>query len=302
MHHNHRISKRWLFPAALFFTAVVILAVYFLFLGKTQPGGMPEQEGTVDNPILQTQPSTVPEEQTLIPMQTDPVETTPTEESSPEESDPWTPPEESSPEEFDPWIPFEEEIPPAHTQPPDSFEQEELLCRQFARFTGQYVEDGRDELVENVAAMLVTNCSDKFLDLATFLYDIDGEDAIFVVTGLPAGASAWVMESERRTIPDNAVFTYLDCTTAFRDDVTADTSKVSIHADANMLTAVNHTDQTLEDVFIYYKTLHTDGNFFGGITYRVDFGTLEPGEAAQSLAGHYRGDKTVIVRIGWAGQ
>jgi hypothetical protein len=66
-----------------------------------------------------------------------------------------------------------------------------------------------------------------------------------------------------------------------------------------MLTAVNNTDRTLDNVFIYYKTLHTDGNFFGGITYLVDFGTLAPGGSAQSVAGHFQEGKTEIVRIGW---
>ena len=71
---------------------------------------------------------------------------------------------------------------------------EDVVCKQFSSFSGQYVEDGSDVLVENVASMLVTNKSDRFLDLATLEYEIDGKKATFVVTGLPAGKSTWVME------------------------------------------------------------------------------------------------------------
>ena len=66
-----------------------------------------------------------------------------------------------------------------------------------------------------------------------------------------------------------------------------------------MLTAVNNTGEKLEGVFVYYKTLHTDGNYLGGITYMTTFGDLEPGEKKTELAGHYDKDKTEIVRIGW---
>lgn len=196
--------------------------------------------------------------------------------------------------------PTEPTEPTTTTPPVTPTEQPDgLRCAQYARFSGQYVEDGRDELVENVAAILVTNTTDRFLDLATLTYDIDGKTATFVVTGLPAGASAWVMEAARLTITDDASFTYLDCVTSYRDGVIASAAEVSITADANSLTAKNNTNRTLENVFVYYKRVHTDGNFFGGITYLVDFGTLAPGASAETLAGHYIDGETEIVRIGW---
>lgn len=175
----------------------------------------------------------------------------------------------------------------------------DISCDKFGMFSGQFVEDGRDELVENVAVVLVTNRTDRFLDFATLTFDIDGRTATFILSGLPAGRSAWVMEATRMTATNSSVFTYLNCVDAFRDDVTASTDKVTITSDGNMLTAVNNTSETLEGVFIYYRTLHTDGNFLGGITYRVDFGTLEPGTPVETLAGHFNKDTTEIVRIGW---
>lgn len=178
-------------------------------------------------------------------------------------------------------------------------EEENIACSAFSRFSGQFVEDGSDELVENIAAILVTNQSEQFLDLCTLQYEIEGKEATFIVTGLPAGRSAWVMEKSGMTISDGANFDYQGCVTSFRDEVVATTDKITISSEGNMLTAVNNTQETLKGVFIYYKVLHTDGNFFGGITYLIDFGDIEPGEAVEKVAGHYVEEKTEIVRIGW---
>lgn len=175
----------------------------------------------------------------------------------------------------------------------------DIYCRRAAILSGQFVEDGSDMPVDGVASILVTNLSDQFLDLATMTYDIDGREATFVVTGLPAGSSAWVMESSAMTANEDSAFDYVDCVASFRENTVAHTDKISLYANGTTLTAVNNTDETLENVFIYYKTLHTDGNFYGGITYSVNFGTLEPGGSAQSIAGHYTEDATRIVRIGW---
>jgi hypothetical protein len=174
-----------------------------------------------------------------------------------------------------------------------------IICDNFSSFSGQYVEDGSDIPVKKVAAMLVTNKTKEFLDLATIEYEINGKAATFVVTGLPPGKSAWVMEKNRMTITSGADFKYIDKTTAFKSGVVKATDKITLSAEGNMLTAVNNTDEKLEGVFVYYKTLHTDGNYFGGTTYMTTFGDLEPGEKKTELAGHYDKDKTEIVRIGW---
>lgn len=287
MKRDNRIIRRWAVPVLLAVLAALCAAAL-----------LPERGGAVDSPQL-TRPPGLTEPETTASPQTTPGETegaAPSEITAPPEA---TQPEQTEPDEGG--GPRETD-PPKQTEPVKLAGAEDLYCREFARFSGQYVEDGRDEPVEHVAAVLVTNRSDQFLDLATLTYDVDGHTATFVVTGLPAGRSAWVMEAGRMTIPDDAKFTPVDCVTAFRGDVTAETDTVSIYAEANMLTAVNNTRETLEGVFVYYKTLHTDGNFFGGITYRVDFGDLEPGCAAEALAGHYSMENSEIVRIGWVGQ
>ena len=189
-------------------------------------------------------------------------------------------------------------------QEPDTTKPEKALltCDNFSLYSGQYVEDGRDELVTNVAAILVTNRSEQFLDLATLTFEIDGREATFRVSGLPAGRSAWVLEASRMTATNSSTFTFIDMVTGFKENVISSTDKLSITCVGNLVTATNKSNQKLENVFVYYRVLHTDGNYLGGITYVIDFGTMEPGQSVEKLAGHFSAEKARIVRIGWSGQ
>lgn len=238
---------------------------------------------------------------------TDPVETEPGAETHPTDSTSGT--DVTNPAEPDPTLkPTEPDAaakptaPDSTTKPPNSTSNptgQKLTCDRIARFTGKFVEDGSDIPVENVLAVLITNQTDEYLDLANLEFDVDGEKATFIVTGLPAGRSAWVMEATGMTVSEDAVCEYQGSATSFRDDVIASAEEVEIHTGDNLLQAENKTSRTLEDVFVYYKIVHSDGNYFGGITYMVTFGTLRPGETVEKIAGHYLEGETEIVRIGW---
>ncbi|MBQ8577483.1 MAG: hypothetical protein IJ449_05905 [Clostridia bacterium] len=181
----------------------------------------------------------------------------------------------------------------------------EIVCEDFGLYTGQYVEDGSDAAVTGVIAVLLANNSGKYLDLATVSVDIDGETAVFVATGMPAGTRAWVMESSQMTPENPQSIKVLDCVTAYRDTVTdgdaaADRVRFTFDAETATLTAENVSPEIMEGVFVCYKTVHTDGNYLGGITYRVDFGEIAPGETISSTAGHFSEETSEIVRVGWS--
>lgn len=181
----------------------------------------------------------------------------------------------------------------------EAYEEGDIICRDFSSFSGQYPEDGKDELVENVAAMLVTNQAEQYLDFAALEYDIDGQEALFIVTGLPPGKSAWVMEQSRLRIDADAQFTYKGCADAYRENVITSTDKLKITSSGNMLSVKNQTEKAMKDVCVYYKRYHTDNHYFGGITYVANFGEIKAGESLEKLAGHFDEENTEIVRISW---
>lgn len=179
----------------------------------------------------------------------------------------------------------------------------ELVCRDFALYAGQYVEDGSDETVEGVIALLLENRSGKYLELATVSVDVDGKTAVFQATGMPSGTSAWVMEATRMKPATADSITVGECKTAYRasvdtPDAVAGQLTFAHDAENGTLTAKNIGDKTAYGVFVCYKTKHTDGAYLGGITYRVDFGEIAPGQTATVIAGHYTESASEIVRVG----
>lgn len=174
-----------------------------------------------------------------------------------------------------------------------------VLCQRGSVFTGPYVEDGKDAPVSNVAAILVTNPTERYLDLASIVYEIDGVRATFKATGLPPGKSAWVMESSKLTVDPGAEFRYIDQYTVYRDAAISFAEELTIRSEGSKLQVTNNTENTLENVFVYYKTKYKDGNYLGGITYAVNFGTIMSGQTVEQISGHYKEENTEIVNIGW---
>lgn len=176
-----------------------------------------------------------------------------------------------------------------------SYDGQGLTCSQFGRYTGAFVEDGSDEPVENVAVMLVTNTTERFLDFALLTFTVAGQEAQFQLTGLPAGASAWVLEKNRLTIEAGAEFVRGETTASFRQGAALLSGLATTLGDGS-LTAENQTDTLMPEVYVYYKRLHTDGNFLGGITYRVSPGDLAAGAKAEVTAGHSQKENCQVVK------
>ncbi|MDO4747947.1 MAG: dockerin type I repeat-containing protein [Eubacteriales bacterium] len=176
-----------------------------------------------------------------------------------------------------------------------------LQFSKYGIYTGAYVEDGTDDYVENVAVLMVTNISDKYLEYAVVTFDISGTPAAFTVTGLAPGETAWVLEQNKLVIEEDAEFTYMDDITTFADDNSKEALGVDVTLGDGQLTVENNKDEDLKSVYVYYKLRHTDGNFLGGITYRVPMGDLAKGESASAVAVHCDGKNCEVVRIDWEG-
>lgn len=170
-----------------------------------------------------------------------------------------------------------------------------LVCLEYSRFSGSFPEDGSGREVTDVAAMLVYNSSSEFLDYATVECSIGSSTGTFQITGLPPGATAWVLEQDARTVSDGDTFTARTCEQyAYRSDAVMSTELLSVEPDGSTLTVKNVSDKTLENVCVYYKSLHSDGHYFGGICYMLNFGTLDPGESAQKQSSHFGSDSKIV--------
>ena len=201
---------------------------------------------------------------------------------------------DEAPPEVSTQMPTYETVPPSEDGSVE-LREGKLSFSSCGRYSGAFVEDGSDRPVENVAAILVTNLTAEYLTYASLQFEINGEAATFVVTGLPAGESAWVLEYNALQIDSGASFVALDSAMQFIPTESWDELEVTFRD--GILSAKNLTDLTYSDGYVYYKRLHTDGNYLGGITYRSSLGDLAPGDTIEVTAGHAGEDRCRVVRI-----
>lgn len=237
-----------------------------------------EPTGTISANDPSTEPLTT-EGATEVPPTTELQDTT-----APDHSD-GVPPQEST------------QMPTYEILPPSADGSVELREGKlsFSACGRYFVEDGSDRPVENVAAILVTNLTAEYLTYASLQFEINGEAATFVVTGLPAGESAWVLEYIALQIDSGASFVALDSAMQFIPTESWDELEVTFLD--GILSTKNLTDRTYTDGYVYYKRLHTDGNYLGGITYRSSLGDLAPGDTVEVTAGHAGEELCRVVRI-----
>jgi len=165
-----------------------------------------------------------------------------------------------------------------------------LKVVEIGRYSGKNPEGGSDEDVENVVALRVENVSNQVCQFCTIEYEIGGQHAVFQLSELPVGKSAWVLESTGMTAEAGADCTYQTCAAAFRDEGAPWLTNIEATGGGGELTVTNtgETDQPL--VTVYYKLTYGDDLYLGGIAYRV-------GESQTLPAGHFYEGACEIVGI-----
>lgn len=173
-----------------------------------------------------------------------------------------------------------------------------LRCLEISRFSGQFVEDGTDCQVTDVAAILVANYTGKFVDLATVTYTVGDRTATFKVTGLADGEQAWVLESNAMQISPSDQLEFDDCRISYHADPMLTTDALQVSRDGHALTLTNVSSDTLANVCVYYKNRMDEGMFMGGITYQMIFEDMAPGQTVTLSRDHFV-DRSVIVRFSY---
>ena len=174
----------------------------------------------------------------------------------------------------------------------------QLKVVAVGRFTGAYVEDGTDEEVTDVLALIVENAGQSWVEYAELTMDCGGETARFTLSSLPGGSSALLMEKNRMTyVPGTAYRLSEKMKLAEQASAVMDFSDdFVLYPDDGVINVQNISgrDHT-EDVSVYYKN-YRYGLYFGGICYRARFENgIKDGELVQSVQPHYSNADSVIL-------
>ena len=179
-------------------------------------------------------------------------------------------------------------------EPPEPVELDGIRFTSFGRYSGSFFEDGSNAPAEDVAVVLILNTTDRYLELGTFYFEIDGASAVFSVTNLPPQRGAWVLEKSALQVQSGADFVLKGGTASFctPEEVPEITTRP---LDGTILVS-NTSETNAFSGYIYYKAVYTDGNYLGGMTYRAPVEDLPARSVTEVTAGHCTQD-CEIVRI-----
>lgn len=167
------------------------------------------------------------------------------------------------------------------------------------RYTGPYFEDGSDEQVSDVYAVILRNDSGEWVDFAAVTMTCGAHSASFELSSLPADAAVLVLEADRLQWQESdfcqnphAVLT--DDPGEYRFDFDDD---FKLYPADGVLNLQNISDRTFEnDILVCYKSFDY-GLFLGGVTYRARFGGLAPEQIGQSMQPHYSDARSLILYL-----
>lgn len=169
-------------------------------------------------------------------------------------------------------------------------------------YTGPYWEDGSDEQVSELLMIELKNISGKNIQIAVVQLLFGEETAVFQITNLPDGESVIALEQNRRKYTEEMPGEVTVENIAYMDEFSMQEDMVKITAYDGIINVENISEKDIEQtIFIYYKN-YEDGQYHGGITYRVRIeGGLKTGEIRQLKASHFQEGKSCILMVSFGG-
>lgn len=167
-------------------------------------------------------------------------------------------------------------------------------------YDGAFVEDGSDEEVTGVTAILVKNNTGKNIQYAELKFNVpDKGEAVFTFSSIPSDASVMVFEQNRMQYDDSDVYTLTDQTVAYIEEMSKMEDEIGILVqDNNSLTVTNLTGQDKKNVRIFYKYRYEDGVYIGGITFTAKLEEIKAGKSITCSPSHFDSSGCEIMMIG----
>lgn len=162
---------------------------------------------------------------------------------------------------------------------PCSLRYTSLVVQGLVCYDGPYSEDGSDEEVFGVAALVVENTATVGIEYTQIVLTQDGRELSFDATYIPPRSTILIPESSRAPYSTAAVDS-CRCRTVIPGDFDWSKNLITL-ADEGLcsLAVTNLTEETVSCVRIYYKAhLGREDLYVGGITYSVTVTDLAPGE------------------------
>ena len=212
--------------------------------------------------------------------------------------------------------PVQEPVPEKETQPsePETPEPENDIAEEknildlgsgvqitgMISYTGAFMEDRTDEVVDDVLAILVTNSGEEYIQTMNITMTAGETEAQFSLSTLFPGETVVVLEQNRMAYSTAPEFEQVQTNSVALFDAHPGKceDQLEIQCLDGILNITNISGQDItEDILVYYKNFVGD-MFYGGITYRLRVeGGLKAGEIKQGTAAHFNPDNSTIVFV-----
>ena len=182
---------------------------------------------------------------------------------------------------------------------------EDIVIENAFLYNGEFPEDGSFSKAEDVFALKVKNTSDKDIQLVRIYVETDQSEYFFEITTLPAGRVLTVFEKSAQSITEsekiaeikekNKVF--------FENKLSLHTSEFKIATMDKVLNIENISETDFSsDVYVYFKRVDANGDYFGGITFRSNAGKIKSNEFKQIPAPHFIKENSEVLFVDYAKQ
>lgn len=181
---------------------------------------------------------------------------------------------------------------------PFALEYTSLVAEKLIAYEGAYLEDGSEENVTDIAALVLTNTGTTGIEYAQIILTQNGQELSFDGTYIPPKSTVLLLEENKQPY-SAAPVTACRCRTVIPGVFDRSERKVQIK-ETGMCTleVTNLTDQTLDGVRIFYK--HHEGEndlYVGGITYSVMIPDLASGQTQSITPYRYAAGYSMVVAV-----
>lgn len=171
-----------------------------------------------------------------------------------------------------------------------------LVLEKLAPYDGIFLEDGTGRKVSRVAMLQVKNGGSLPVEYCELGLSFAGEELLFSLSALPAGATVLVQEKTGKALPDSpplgAVATVIP---RDRLELSEDRVKVKDNGDGS-LTVTNLTGEDLSEVRIFYKYCK-EGVYLGGIAFSLRVNGLSAKKSVTLKPAHFTSGECRVVMV-----
>lgn len=178
-----------------------------------------------------------------------------------------------------------------------------LVIKELKNTSGCFWEDGSNSNVQSVASFVLENNSERTLQLLELQILIDDEKYDFQITTVPPQEKVFVQEINKKSFPSTYTEVSVDAkyTVFFQQEPSLKEDVIEITEENNMLVAENISMSDINGpIYIYYKNVGENGEYIGGITYRVLIEKLSQGEQFSVMANHYEVNNSKVMFVEYA--